>query len=298
MRRTSFIAMSGVLFAASLPLHGEDSVVALGKQRAARSTVEWNVADIEHPLLGPIRFAVQKGAVTTAAGSEKIHSQVFVSCQKSSGKVAIELTNAPGSDLAGGMRPTEMPRLVCGSPGPKGDGKLAKRDLDAKWEISSLGDTLARGLSPSGLRRCVTIDVLQSVALPSGAPRKSQRIAMEITPYNRALDSVFVACGEASAFAPGEQGAPAVPPVARPAPAPEGGPAAAAAEAPWKPARTTAKGRTIVRASTSVDSAIVIKLDSRHRVLVRRTSAPWWEVKPRAGAGFRGYIREDRLDVE
>ncbi len=53
-----------------------------------------------------------------------------------------------------------------------------------------------------------------------------------------------------------------------------------------------------MRAATSVESPIVIKLAPGTRVLVRRTSAPWWEVKPRAGAGFRGYIREDRLVVE
>ena len=289
-----------ILLAASSPLRGEEPVVTLGKQRAARSTVEWNVQDIDHALLGPIRFAVQKVAVTTAVGSEKVFSQVFVSCQKSNGKMAIELTNAPGSDLAGGLRPTELPRLVCNRPRPRGGGTLARSDVVAKWEISTLGDTLARGLSPSELRRCVSIDVLQSVALPAGASRPSQRIAMELLPYDKALDSVFTACGERTAFGPVEQAPAATPPEARPGPtpAPEGGQPAQPAGAGWKPARTTPKGRTIVRAAASVDSRIVIKLAPGTQVLVRRTSAPWWEVKPRAGAGFRGYIREDRLVVE
>lgn len=298
MRGPPFVPVLIVLFAASLPLRGEEPAVTLGKQRAARSTVEWNVQDIDHALLGPIRFAVQKGAVTTTAGSEKIFSQVFVSCQKSNGKVAIELTNAPGSDLAGGLRPTEMPRLVCNRPGPRSGGPLVKSDLVAKWEISTLGDTLARGLAPSELRRCVSIDVQQSLALPPGAPRPSQRIAMEILPYDKALDSVFAACGEKTAFGPVEQAPPAAPPVARSGPAPEVGQPAQPAEAPWKPAHTTPKGRTIVRAAASVESRIVVRLAPGTRVLVRRASEPWWEVKPRTGAAFRGYIREDRLVVE
>lgn len=271
--------MSCILFAASVPLHCEEPVVSIGKQRAARSAIEWDVHDIDHPLLGPIKFAKQKSAVITAAGSEKILSQVFVSCQKSLGKVAIELTNAPESDLAGGLRPTEMPRLVCRSPVPGGKSRLVGSDLAARWEIGPLGDTLARGLSPSGLRRCVSIDVLESVALPPGGPKSSQRIAMEITPYNRALDAVFTACGEATAFAAVEKTPPAV-------------------AAAWKPARTIAKGKTNVRAADSLDSSIVIKLDPGARVLVRPTATPWWEVKPRGGAAFRGYIRQDRLVFE
>ncbi len=279
-------------------MHGEEPAVSIGKQRAARSATEWDVKDIDHAQLGPIKFAVQRSAVTTTVGSEKILSLVFVSCQKSSGKIAIELTNAAGSDPAGGLRPTEMPRIVCSSPGPRGTGNLVKGDLAAKWEMSSLGDTLTRGLSPSELRRCASIDVLQSVALPPGLPQSSKRIAMEITPYNRALDSVFTACGEKTAFAPADQAPPAAPPVARPAPAPESGPSTASADAPWRPARTIAKNRSIVRAAASLDSPIVIKLDPGKKLLVRRTSAPWWEVKPRGGAGFRGYIREDRLVLE
>lgn len=298
MGRVSFVAMAFALLAASLPLRGEEPVVAIGKQRAARSATEWDVRDIDHSLLGPIRFAVQKVAVTTAVGSEKVLSQVFVSCQKSTGKIAIELTNAAASDPAGGLRPTEMPRLVCNGPAPRGKKGLAKSDLAARWEMSSLGDTLARGLSPPELRRCASIDVLQSLALPPGAPRKSQRIAMAITPYHRALDAVFVACGEPTAFAPGERAPPAAPPAEKPGPAPEIVPNAASADAQWKSARTVANTRTIVRKAASVDSAMVIRLAPGTQVLARPSTAPWWEVKPRSGAGFRGYIRQDRLVFE
>jgi hypothetical protein len=196
------------------------------------------------------------------------------------------------------LRPTEAPRLVCSKPAPGGKGGLVKSDLAAKWEIGPLGDPLARGLSPSDLRRCVSIDVLQSVALPSGAASTSQRITLEITPYDRALDAIFAACGEASAFAPVAQAAPAGPPAAQQAPAPGSAPVAAPAVGPWQAARTVPKGKTNVRAAPGVDSPIVIALDPGTKILARRGSASWWEVKPRSGAGFRGFIREDRLVLQ
>jgi hypothetical protein len=264
--------MACTLCAASLPLHGEEPVVAIGKQHAARSAIEWDTHDTDHPLLGPIKFAAQRSAVATTVPGEKILSRVFVSCQKSSGKIAIELANAPESDLAGGLRPMELPRLVCSSPGARRNGGLVESDIAAKWEIASLGDTLARGLSPSELRRCVSIEVLQSVALPQGSAQRSQGIAIEITPYSRTLDSIFVACGETTAFA--------------------------SAGAVWKPARTAAKGRTNVRASASQDSPLITKLEPGTKILVRETSTPWWEVKPKSGEGFRGYIRKDRIAFE
>ena len=190
------MAMLCVPCAVSIPSHCEEPVVSIGKQRAAGAAIEWEVRDVHHPLLGSIKYARQRSDVVTAVRNEKIFSLAYISCQKSSWKVAIELTNAPASDPAGGLGPTDLPRLVCNSPSPKGDGALVKSDLAASWEISTLGDTLARGLSPSALRRCVSIDVLENVALPPGWPQASQPIAMEITPYNRQLDSVFEACGE------------------------------------------------------------------------------------------------------
>lgn len=274
----------------------------MGKQRAARSAVPWDARDIQHPLLGPIRFAAPRTATATAIPGGKILSTVYVSCQKDTGKVAIELSNAPDSDPAGGLRPTEAPRLVCGSPG-RSAGSLVKKEIAVKWEVRPLGDALARGIAPSELRRCVSIDVQQRVALSGSSSQKTQRIAMEIAPYDRALDSVFAACGEPSAYA--EQGsasrvppAPVAPPVARQEPPPQPGPVAQSAPGPWKPARTTTKGRTNLRAATSVDSAIVAKLAPGTAVLARQTTPSWWEVRPRKGQGFRGYVREDRLAFE
>jgi hypothetical protein len=305
LRKALLIAMLCLPFAASLPSQGEEPVVSIGKQRAAAAAIEWDVRDVSHPLMGPIRTAVQRSAVATAVKSGKILSQAFVSCQKSSGKIAIELVNAPESDARSGLGPVDLPRLVCNSPRPQGDGVLVKSDLAASWEIGGLGDTLARGLSPAALRRCASIDVLQNVALPKGWPQESLRIAMEITPYARPLDAVFAACGETTAFAPEAtapvaevRAAPAPPQVAAMQPPPRSEPAAPPAEIPWKAARAIATGRTNVRRSASIDSAIVVQLDPGARILVQQTSALWWKAKPRSGASFAGYIRRDRVVFE
>ncbi len=302
VRQDHLLALTLLLCAASLPSRGEDPVVSMGKESAARSAAEWDARDIEHPLLGSIRFAAPRTATTTAVPEGKILSTIYVSCQKASRKMAIELSNAPDSDPAGGMRPTQAPRLVCHAPGRGSAGSLVKRNLVVKWEVRPLGDALARDIAPSMLRRCVSIDVLQSVALSALSPQGSQRIAMQVTPYNRALDSVFAACGEASAYAPtGQAPAPALPPstpAARSERPPEPRQGAQAAEGAWKPARTNTKGRTNVRATTGVDSAIVAKLAPGTAVLARQTTPSWWEVRPRKGQGFRGYIREDRLAFE
>ncbi len=291
MRRVLSLAALSVLCAATLPSRGAEPVASLGKQRAARAATEWEVRDVSHPVLGPIRYAVPRAAVTTAAGNEKILSVAYVSCEKGSGKIAIELTNASASDPAGGLRPMEMPRLVCHGPGPRGDGALVKSDLAATWEIGTLGDTLARGLAPSALRRCAWIDVLQNVAPPPGWPRRNQRISMEILPYGSGPDSVFAACGEATAYGPEAQ-----PPAAvEPAP---GAVPARTADAPWKPARTVAKGRSNVRAAARVESSLVVQLAPGTEVLVQQASEQWWKVKPRRGAGFSGYLRQDRIAFE
>lgn len=254
-------------------------MAAIGRQRASASAIEWDVRDVTHPVLGPIRFAARKTAFATPVGREKVVSQAYFSCQRSTGKIAVELSNAPESNPAGGLGPRDMPRLVCYSPDPKRDGGLLMGEIAAKWEISDLGDTLARGLPPSELRRCVSIDVLQNVALPPGWPQASQQFVMELLPYAKALEAVFAACGEPAASAPV---------VAQPA----------AAAAAWKRARTIAKGRTHVRSAARVDSPLVVRLGPGTALLAQRTSTDWWKVKPRAGAGYSGYVRQDRLVFE
>ena len=310
MRRILLMVMPCALGAASMGAHCEEALAAIGKQRAAASALRWNVRDVDHPLMGPIKFAVPKSDITTTVRNQKILSLAYVSCQRSKGTVAIELTNAPASDPAAGLGPVDLPRLVCHAPGPFG-GAPVKSELDASWEISTLGDALARGLSPSELRRCVSIEVLQNVALPGGWGQESQRIAIEIAPYARELDTVFRSCGEATAFAldePLPAAKPATPiPASKasaarlpsaPAAAPRIDPGARAAEAPWQPARTLLGGKTNVRSAASVASSVVVQLEPGAKILAQRASPDWWKVKPASGAAFAGYIRGDRLIFE
>jgi len=88
------------------------------------------------------------------------------------------------------------------------------------------------------------------------------------------------------------QPAPAAAPKSRPVPPPP-------AELPWKNARIVATGgRTNVRARPGTDSPIVTQLDPGALVLVQATDTDWWKAKPRSGAGFSGYIRQDRLSFQ
>ncbi len=202
--------------------------------------------------------------------------------------------------VAGGLSPKEMPRLTCYSPNPRGGG-LAMAELALNWEISELGDTLARGIAAADLRRCVSIDVLQNLALPLGWPYASQQVAMEILPWSRAMDEVLVACGAKPAYASAPPQAPAQASPARPvspaATAPPSQPAPAAADA-WRRARTIAAGRTNIRSAPAVSSRLAGQLPPGSPILAQPVSGDWWKVKPRSGAGFAGYIREDRLVFE
>lgn len=290
-----------LLFAAcimSIPCHGEEAAAAIGKRFAVDSGISWDMREIDHAVLGPIQFAARKNEVVTAVRGEKIFSNAYVSCQRKTGTIALELTNAPSSAPDRGLGPVELPRLVCNSPGPQGAG-VVKTEIAASWEIGALGDTLARGLSSAALRRCVSIDVLQNLALPTAWRQESQRVGLQITPYARELDAVFVRCGETTAFAKEDPrpvaAATATAPRLTPAPANDRN---APRDAPWKAARTIAAGRTNVRAAASVDSRLVIQLDPGAKILVQAASPPWFRVKPVSGPGFAGYIRQDRLEIE
>lgn len=301
IRRVPRTLLVAVLCLSSLAAAAQDAVTAIGKERANASGVEWDVKDVTHPKLGAIRFASRKVALSTPVGNEKIVSQAYVSCQRSLGRIAIELSNAAMSNLAGGLLPKEMPRLTCYSPNPKGGG-LAMTELALKWEISELGDTLARGIAAADLRRCASIDVLQNLALPLGWPYASQQVAMEILPFSRAMDEVLVACGAKTAYAsapPAQAPAQAAParPVPPAAPAPPVQPAPAAADG-WRRARTIAAGRTNIRSGPAVSSRLAGQLPPGAPILAQPASEDWWKVKPRSGTGFGGYIREDRLVFE
>jgi hypothetical protein len=263
--------------ASLLPALSKQPAAPADKQRPA-SAIEWEVREVEHPRMGPIKVAVPTTSIATPVGNDQIVSLVFFSCEKTQGKIAIELANAPQSDGRAGLPPKQMPRLVCNI-------GTAKSELATSWLVSDLGDALARGLSPSALRRCASIDVLQNISLPKRWARGSERFRIEIRPSTEAIDSVLTECATPTSAA-------AMPAPATPSPA---APAKATAAESWKPARTIAKGRTNVRAAPDLDSAVVIRLEPGAKVLVQQSSGDWWKAKPATGEKLHGYIRQDRL---
>jgi hypothetical protein len=264
------------------------------------SPLQWELRNGEHPKMGPIEVAVPSTSMATPVGKENILSLVFFSCEKSRGKVAIELANAPESDAKKGLRPQQMPRLFCN---PRSTAPRA--EIAASWVVNELGDALARGLAPSDLRRCASIDVVQEVALPRGWASKVQHIEMELIPYKKELEAVLATCSEGPSvqLAEAPKAAPVETPKGTPAtirspPTPQPAPAKAPvpADGEWKTARTIASGRTNVRAAPNIDSPIVMQLDAGVLILVQATPNEWWKARARRGsAGPIGYVRHDRL---
>jgi hypothetical protein len=284
---------------------------ALGKQRAAASRLEWEVKDAGHPVLGNIRFAYLRNPVETAVGDAKVYTRMYVSCQKGSRMLAIELTNGTRPDDEKGLKPNKDPRLFCSRPEPPGSDKLVSEELLSNWDVNELGDVMARKFRPFPLRECISIKVVQEVALPAGWAKKSAPVEFEISPYKRELDDVFTACGDVSAY-----DAPAAPTLAKAAPGkattPPAAPpkpvaVAAAPTQPPKPAMVapdgwlnaralSTGGKTNVRATPSTQGAVVTQLDPGTPVLVQKTANEWWRAKGAAGGTtFEGFIRQDRL---
>jgi hypothetical protein len=300
MAKTRCIATAFLpLCLAALPAHSESAAAPLGKQRAAVSRLEWQIGEAGHPTLGNIRFAYLKNAIETPAGSAKVYSRGYVSCQKDSRKLAIELTNMSAPDDPGGLQPATRPRLICSRPDAPGEVKLVQEELPATWDVSEIGDAMARGFEASALRQCVSIGVVQDVVLPKGSAQKTARVIFEINPYNRELDSIFATCGETSAYAPA-----AAPPRAAASGSATRAPASAPAKsatpaadpgAAWQTARTISSGKTNVRAGPTLQSALVLQLHPGASVLVQRTGGEWWRAKSPSGAAFEGYIRQDRI---
>src|SRR5258708_8802601 len=229
--------------ASVLPALSKPPTAPADEQRAG-SVIEWEVREVGHPRMGAIKVAVPRSSIATTVGADKIQSLVFCSCEKALGKIAIELANAPESDGRAGLAPKQMPRLVCYI-------GTAKSELATSWLVSDLGDALARGLSPSALRRCASIEAPQNIALPQGRARATQRCRIELKPSTEAIDSVLTECGATPSPATSAAATPAPPTPATPAPATPASatpakaapatPAKAAAAESWKPARTIAK---------------------------------------------------------
>ncbi len=282
---------------AVFPARSEEAVVAIGKQRAAASPIQWEVRALNHPRMGPIIVAMPTGSIVTPAGNQRVASLAFVSCEKNTRKIAIELANASSPDDPGGLRPKAMPRLMCNSPSPRGDATLVRNELATSWLVNDLGDALARGFSPGALRRCATIDVVQDVVLPAGWGKESARVELEITPYGKDLDEVSSSPPSPSPPPPASPPPPPAssPTVSRPPTASPAPPLTPVAEAPWKQARTTPRGRTNIRAAPNLESAVVTILAPGEGVLVQWNGTEWWKVKPRTGNAYQGYVRQDRL---
>jgi hypothetical protein len=287
------VRLLALLALASLPALADDLVVTLGKQRAAASTLQWEAREAGHPKLGPIRFAFLKTPVTTPVGDQKVSSNIYVSCETTTRKMAVELTNSTRPDDPAGLKPKATPRLVCNNLAEPGKPRLVQDDLTARWEVNAIGDVLARGISPYAMRECVSIAVIEEVVLPKGWATADAKIQFEIAPYGKELDDIFATCGQQAVYAH------AKPPAPPPAPTPALV-ASQSTELPWREARTTARGHTNVRAQPTLNSAVVIELAPGDVILVQRTGTEWWHAKsrPNARAAFDGYIRQDRLNFK
>ena len=263
-----------------------------------RSPLAWEVREGQHPKLGTISVAVPESSIVTPVGKEKILTLVYVSCERSKGRIAIELANAAESDPKGGLMPNRMPKMTCN---PRAEAPPV--EIAASWYVSELGDALARGLVPAELRRCASIEISEELALPRGWGPNTQRIDVEVIPYKKEIDAVLGTCVEGAyvAAAPAKPAAAPAKPAAAPAkPAAPVKPAAViakqpAAEAPWRNARTVAQGRTNVRASPRLDAPVVVQVFPGMPILAQSTGTEWLKVKPRSGTPFSGYIRQDRL---
>jgi hypothetical protein len=311
-------AIAGALLAWSLAAHSQDLAATLGKQRAASSRVEWEIREAGHPSLGNIRFAYVKRPVETQVGNATVFSRAYLSCQRGVGKLAIELSNAMAPADPGGLRPTTEPRLVCHRPTGVGD-QIVREEILATWIINEkIGDALTQGLRPFPLRECAAIGVVQEVTMPAGSAQKTARLEFELLPYNRELDSIFVTCGEHSAYGAGSPppavattppAAPAVvasapaptpksPPPSQPSSPPPAQPKAApATDASWRQARAIPTGMTNMRSGPTLQSSIITQLYPGAVVQVQRTAGDWWRARTKTPKGVvvEGYIREDRL---
>ena len=310
-------SIPGALLLAALSIlashaHGQDAAATLGKQRAAGSGPEWEIRESGHPALGNIRYAYIKRPVETRVGNSTVYSRAYLSCQRSTNRLALELSNAIAPADPAGLQPATDPRLFCHRPTGPGNAPVAKEELLAVWEVNEkLGDALTRGLRSFPLRECAAIGVVQEVVLPSGWAAKTARIEFELLPYSRMLDAIFVTCGEQSAYGPEPAAptataaaasatpAPTPPRAATPPPVAAISPAASQPEADsqWQQARVVPTGMTNLRAGPTLQSAIVVQLFPGAVVQVQRTATDWWRVRARTPKGqvVNGYVREDRL---
>ncbi len=192
-------AIPVVLLLAAFSARAEDPVTAAGKQRAAASRIEWDIREASHPILGSIRFAYMKSPVVTAVGISRLYSNVYVSCATNGRTIAFEVTNQAAPDDPGGLQPATPPHLISKSPAPKGgtvQDAIAASGTQTSWATRLQADTHPTSCADAPRSRSS-----EDVALPKGWAQASTPVQLEVTPYSKALDSIFVSCGEASAYA-------------------------------------------------------------------------------------------------
>ena len=238
---------------------------------AAAPPSQWEIREAAHPVLGPIRFAFTATPIATPVGISRVSSQVYVSCERNTQRIAIEMANSQAPGDPRGLTPRELPKLVCKRRTKDG---MVQEELRAPWAMSDLGDVLLRGFPPEALLACNAIGIVQQVDLPKGWPQESARLVFDITPDTRELRSVLSEC------APGK-------PALRQA--------STIADPVWQRARTAGGGRTNVRAAASPEAEVVAHLPPDANVMVRKGAGDWWRVKPSAVGGLEGYVRRDRL---
>ena len=217
---------------------------------------QWEIREASHPLLGPIRFAFTVAPIATPVGISRVASQVYVSCERDTHTVAIEVANSQAPGDPRGLPPRVAPKLVCKRKAKQG---TVQEELTATWAYNELGDVLARGFRPDELLACNAIGVVQQVDLPKGWSQASARLVFDISPGVREVRSVLADCGT---------------------------------PASWQKARTVAAGRTNIRAAASTQAELVAHVDPNASVLVRMAPGDWWRVK---AGGAEGYVRKDRL---
>jgi hypothetical protein len=124
---------------------------------------QWEIREASHPLLGPIRFAFTATPIATPVGISRVSSQVYVSCERDTDTVAIEVANSQAPGDPRGLAPRVAPKLVCKRKSRQG---TVQEELKAVWAHNELGDVLARGFRPDELLACNAIAVVQQVELP------------------------------------------------------------------------------------------------------------------------------------
>lgn len=227
---------------------------------------QWEIREAAHPLLGQIRFAFTATPIATPVGISRVSSQVYVSCERDTHTVAIEVANSQAPGDPRGLAPRVTPKLVCKRKARQG---TVQEELQAVWAHNELGDVLARGFRPEELLACNAIAIVQQVELPKGWSRESARLVFDISPATREVRSVLAECGASVRQAS----------TTRPAVA-------------WQRARTVGAGRTKIRAAASTRAELVAHVEPNASVLVQKAAGEWWRVK--AGT-TEGYVRKDRL---